>query len=267
VIDSLTHVTPDGRWFGTAFDASESTLLRQMDDTGVEHAAVVGLPGHISNEEVLRVCRAHPDRFLPVGSFDPVASGSTEDVRQRARSELADTGLVGVKLHPRISRFDPLDVRVLAFLDELSEWPQPPVVWLCTFLYYPGGALNRGPVEIIHELVGRFPRVPFLLAHGGGPDLLRLGTAVRSCANAYLDFSFTQTKFSGSSVETDLRYLMSTFEKRLVFGSDFPEISIPQALADFGRISDSCGSEAKRLMLGGNLARLLRFASEPEQTG
>ncbi len=52
IIDSLTHVTPDGRWFNTSHDAREARLLQEMDAAGVERAVVVALAGFIPNEFV-----------------------------------------------------------------------------------------------------------------------------------------------------------------------------------------------------------------------
>lgn len=260
LIDALTHVTSDGKWFSTEHDARVSTLLRQMDSAGVARAAVVGLPGYISNHDVERACAAHRDRFLPVGSFDPTPQ--TNDTLAARVRELHDLGLAGVKLHPRLSRFDPLDASVLEFLDQLGQLQDPPVVWLCSFLYYPGGSLRKPPVETFYELVGRYPEQRFILAHGGGPDFLRVAHAIRSNRNVLLDLSFTQTRFAGSSVDLDIRSLFETFGQRLVFGSDFPEVSLSRALADFERLSAGIDEETRKQVLGGNFRRFLGLSDE-----
>ena len=45
IIDSLTHVTPNGQWFSTSHDASEVRLLREMDEAGVDKAVFSRVPG------------------------------------------------------------------------------------------------------------------------------------------------------------------------------------------------------------------------------
>ena len=107
------------------------------------------------------------------------------------------------------------------------------------------------------RLVGRWPELLFVLVHGGGPDLLRLATAVRPAPNALLDISHTVTHLRDSSVPDDLRHLLATFERRLVFGSDFPE----QDIADARRQLESLAApDAAGRVLGANLQAALGMA-------
>src|ERR1041384_2030081 len=91
ILDSLTHITPDGRWFNTALDASESRLLREMDDTGVEKAVVVALAGAIPNDFVLEACRRHAARLIPGASFNPAAHATPRAAAIAVRQELQAT--------------------------------------------------------------------------------------------------------------------------------------------------------------------------------
>lgn len=228
-------MTPDGRWLVPQYSAGEKDLLFQLDEAGVDKAVLVSLPGLSPNEFVLEVCRRHPGRLLPVGSFNPMAY-SAGGIADGAKKKLMDRGFIGVKLHPRMGRFDLLDPQVGHFLDEVAGWANPPRIWICTFLHYKGGKLAKSPVETLHEIVGRYPGITFILAHAGGPDILRMANAIRDCPNAFLDLSWTLTKYRGSSVETDIRYLVNTFEARMLFGSDFPETRISEAVASLETI-------------------------------
>ena len=73
---------------------------------------------------------------------------------------------------------------------------------------------------------GPQPRPRVRVGARGGPDLLRLATAVRSAPNALIDISYTITRFQGTSVHLDLAHLLTTFDHRLVYGSDFPEAEL-----------------------------------------
>ena len=258
-IDALTHVTPDGRWFATGYDASETNLLRQLDAAGIQSAAVVALADYVSNDFVIELCSRNDGRLLPVGGFNAAAWSTTARVVLEARSQLRDAGLLGIKLHPRFHRYDPLDSRVLALLEEMAAWSASPAIWICTMFHYRNGTLRKGPVEAIYELVNSFPRLRFVLAHGGGPDLLRLATALRPCPNAMLDLSFTLVHFAGSSVETDLRYLLDCFDRRLVFGSDFPEVAVMAARTALERVGAEAKPGAVARVLGQNLADFLEL--------
>lgn len=58
-------------------------LLRHYDECGVEKGCILPLDacesfiGGQSNEEVLRICRSHPDRFVPFVNVDPRANGNS----------------------------------------------------------------------------------------------------------------------------------------------------------------------------------------------
>jgi predicted TIM-barrel fold metal-dependent hydrolase len=257
VVDANAHVSRDGQWFDTGHDASLGRLLGELDAAGIDRAVLTGLPGAISTDDVLALCAEADGRLLPVGPFDPCAHPTPAEACAQARRELSGRGLIGVKLHPRLGRYDVLDDRVLAFLDEIATWEGPPAVWICTFLHVPGLRPRSGPVEALCEIVGRHPDVQFVLAHGGGPDLLSLATAVRSAPNALLDVSFTITRYHGSSVQLDLAHLLTNFENRLVFGSDFPEAEPRRARSLLEELTAGAKPDALPKVLGGNLCRAL----------
>jgi predicted TIM-barrel fold metal-dependent hydrolase len=257
ILDANVHATRDGRWFDSDRDARLGSLLAAMDAAGVDTAVLTGLIGAAPTSDVLALCADAGGRLLPVGAFDPAAHDSPDAVRRAARAELAGHGLRGVKLHPRLGRYDVLDDRVLALLDELAGWEERLGVWICTLLHVPGLRPARGPVEALCELVGRWPELLFVLVHGGGPDLLRLATAVRPSSNALLDVSHTVTHLRGSSVTADLRHLLTMFERRLVFGSDFPEQDIAAARRE---IESLAAPEAAARVLGANLQAALGMA-------
>lgn len=261
IFDSLTHVTPDGRWFNSGLDASEMELLRQMEGAGVARAVVVALAGHIENRFVLNVCQRHPDRLIPCASFNPVAYDKASEPQRSLRAELRGSAYRALKLHPRLNRYDPLDSRCLAVLEELASWEHPLPVWLDTLFYYRGSTLQKPPVDTIHELVGRFPSLTFVLLHGGGSWILQVAEAVRDCPNAFLDISFTLHRYRGSSIDADLRYLLNSFDRRLIFGSDFPEVSIAGALQAFRDIAGNIPAEKCANVLGANLSNILGLES------
>lgn len=255
--DSLTHVTPDGRWFGTKFDAGEDRLLREMDRAGVDRAVVVALAGHIENSYVRAVAARHPDRLIAGLSIDPTASTAEATAVGIAR-ELRDTGpFRALKLHPRLNRYDPLDRRCLDLLQELASWANPPRIWLDTLFYYRGGRLSHNPVETIHRIVNQFPSLQFVLLHGSGTWLMQTAEAIRDCPNAFLDLSFTLCRYEGSSLGVDLGHLLRNFDRRIVFGSDFPEITPAESLEAFARIAGDLSEEKRSGVLGGNLEKIL----------
>lgn len=257
IADSLTHVTANGRWFSTAHDASESRLLQEMDNAGVDKAVVVALAGYIENGFVSAVCARHPHRLIPGASINPAAYPGPREAAAESKALASEGRFAALKLHPRLNEYDPLDSRCLAVLEEMASGDRPLPIWLDTYFRYPGGLLKKPPVETIHELVGRFPSLIFVLLHACGPDILRLAEAVRSSPNCFLDISYTMHRFRGSSVELDLRFLLGEFDQRILFGSDFPEVSITEAVSDFDSLGANLGAKARARILGENLRRVL----------
>lgn len=261
IIDSLTHVTPDGRWFHTGHDASETRLLREMDDAKADHAVVVALAGFISNEFVLEVCRRHSGRLVPGASFDPSTYGTSPEAAREFRSQLRDSPFRVLKLHPRLNRYDPLDSRCLAVLEDLASWKRRIPVWLDGLFHYRGGKLSKPLVETVHEIVGRFPNVDFVLLHGGGSWMPQIAQAVRDCSNAFIDLSLTLYRHGegSGSLWLDMRHLLGVFDRRMVTGSDFPEVAVPAALDCFRRLSAGVAPDKSANVLGNNLARILNL--------
>jgi len=259
ILDSLTHVTPNGKWFKTSHDASEKRLLGQLEEAKVSRAVVVALAEHIENRFVLEVCKRHPQRLIPCASFNPAGLADPAAVPSALRAELKESEFKALKLHPRLNQYDPLDPRCLAVLDEVASWEHPLPIWLDTLFYFREASLRKPLVDTIHELVSRFSTVPFVLLHGGGSWILQVAEAIRDCPNAFLDISFTLHRYRSSSIEGDIRYLVNTFDRRLVFGSDFPEIGVGSAIETFREIAHGLPAEKCNNVLGANLSRILNL--------
>jgi uncharacterized protein len=257
ICDSLTHVTTDGSWFHTNYDASEARLVRELEISQIGRAVVVALAGFIRNDFVLEVCQRHPELLIAGASFNPAAYITGEQAARELRAELYQQPYHVLKLHPRLNRYDPLDERCLAVLAELASWARPLPVWLDSLFHFRGGVLQQPVVETIHMLVNRFSALTFVILHSGGSWVLQVAEAISDCPNVFLDLSFVVQRYVGSSVWNDLQYLLRRFDQRLVFGSDFPEISPAAALADFERLAEGLPVDKRENILSKNLMKIL----------
>ena len=252
--DSLTHVTPDGTWLGTTrHDARCERLLAELDRCAPARACLVAIAGVIDNETVIDAARRYPDRFVPIGSLNPAAFESELEVVD-AVGLLAAEGFAGLKLHPRLNGYDPLHVKVIRALRAAGD--RGLVVFLDTLFRQSGRATRNAP-DLIDALAVAAPQTNIILLHGGGSQVLAVSEVVAAHSNLVLDLSFTIHRFSGSSVDNDLQFLMRTFDRRFVVGSDFPEY---EPLATRDRVLDLCEEldPAQRAnVLAENLERLL----------
>ena len=68
----------------------------------------------------------------------------------------------------------------------------------------------------------------FILMHGGGPDLLKYYEKFRFNENVYLDLSYTIHHYKNTSLENDIIFLFKKFDKRIVTGTDYPDIKFKE---------------------------------------
>lgn len=259
IIDSLTHITPDGGWFGTHHDASVERLLREMDKACVDKAVVVALAEYIENEFVSKVCKQHSDRLIPGASLNPGGYASSREAARATRCLFANEEYEILKLHPRLHGYDPLDNRCLAILEETASCSRPISVWLDTLFRSNKCILKKAPVDTIHELAVRFPNLRFILLHSCGTQLLQLAEFVGAFSNLILDISLTILYYSPSSLQSDICFLLSKRDLKVIVGSDFPEYTQSQYLSALNRYSSEiCLSDEKYKNIAGiNLLNIL----------
>jgi len=257
--DSLVHTTPDGSWLGAdRFDASVIRLTDDMAAAGVGRACLVAIAGFIDNQHVLEVASGNPGRFVPIGSIDPCSLPGGEV--DEAVADIAAQGFAGLKLHPRLNEYDPLDERCLDAIRGAGRHGL--VLFLDTF-FRQRGVPTRHPLDVIDHIAIACPDTQIVLLHGAGAALLETSELVRLHKQLVLDVSFTLLKYAGSSLDDDLRYLFSRLDQRVVAGSDFPEYLPSEALARVENMMDGLPPEKRQNVLYDNLARI--FSSYMEQ--
>ena len=229
--DSLTHVTADGSWFGERHcDASLPRLLSDMDTAGVYRACLVSIAGYVDNEVILASAKARPDRFVPIAGINPSILATTRRVEAVIRQVKA-AGFAGIKLHPRLNGFDPLDPKMIAAVEACGE--QGLVVLLDTLFRRKGLATRHAP-DVIDFLAAACPDTRILLLHGTGPTMMELYEIVRCNDHLMLDLSFTMMRYRGSDrLDADMNFLFKSTDQLVTIGSDFPEYSPAATLQRF----------------------------------
>ena len=241
--DSLTHVTGDGSWFGERLcDASLPTLLTQMKTAEAYRACLVSIAGYVDNEVIIASAHAYPEQFVPIAGLNPAVMATTRRV-EHAVKQIRQRGFAGIKLHPRLNGYDPVDPKALAAIDMAGE--QGLVVLLDTLFRRPGLATRHAP-DVIDALAAACPHTRMLLLHGTGPTMMELYEIVRCYDNLRLDLSFTMMRYRGSSrLDADMNFLIRTTDQLVTIGSDFPEYALPDIVPRFQALSE--GAEPHRL--------------------
>jgi predicted TIM-barrel fold metal-dependent hydrolase len=256
LFDSLTHITGDGSWLGEKrCDASLPKLLEDMDDADVQRACLVAIADYVDNDVVIETARMHPKRFVPIAGLNPSRLPTLRRV-EAAIADLAARGFAGIKLHPRLNGYDPLDAKSVTAFEAAAKHG---LVVLLDTLFRQRGLATRNAPDTIDWLTNACPDTHILLLHAGGPSMLDLFEIVRANPNLMIDFSFTIMRYAGSRLELDMRYFFETTDQLATIGSDFPEYSPRQMLARFKTLTANLEPHRLENITHRNLERL--FAS------
>lgn len=262
LFDSLTHVTRDGSWMGERrYDASLDKLLQDMNTADVRRACLVAIADYMDNEVVINAARAHPDRFVPIAGLNPRTLPTLRRVEAVVK-EIADEGFAGIKLHPRLNGYDPLDAKCITVFEVAAEHG---LVILLDTLFRQRGLATRNAPDTIDYLANVCPDTRVLLLHAAGPSMLELFEIVRANPNLMLDFSFSIMRYAGSRLDEDMRYFFQTTDQLVTIGSDFPEYTPQQVLERFGRLAEGIESQRIQNILHGNLTRLFAGYQVPSR--
>lgn len=225
---------------GTAED-----LLQQCRKSGIDRCVVFATataPHQVElvNDHIARSAREHPE-LIGVGTMHPAYEDMEDELRR-----MKELGLVGVKLHPDIQRFDLDDER----LWPMFEWMESENFILVAHTgdyRYDYSAPRR-----MARIAKAFPRLRCVAAHFGGwsewseaRDCLRLD-------NVYMDTSSTLSYGAWDAA----RRAFDTFDPtHIFFGTDYPLWDPAEELQRF--LSLKLGDRLNEMVLGENFENFL----------
>lgn len=225
VMDALTHVTEDGKWYDTAHDASEERLLGTFDRR-LRKALLVGMEEE-KNNHLLSVSRRHPDKFIPIAAIELKPGDSTDRLEEKI-IDFKRMGFRGIKIHPRrlnMNLANPCISRAVGLAGRHRL-----VSLLCTVHRAPLPPLKRPLYDILHQICDENRNSKLVLLHGGYFEVLATSEIIIPFEHVLLDLSFTIIRFQDTHIVEDIRYLFKAFDRRLCLGSDFPEYTMKEVL-------------------------------------
>lgn len=263
LFDSLTHITADGSWMGERnYDASLSRLLNEMDRANVGRACLVTIADHGDNDVTLAAARAYPTRFIPIAGLNPKRLPTLRRV-EKVVANIAAQGFAGIKLHPRLNGYDPLDAKCIAAIESAANLGQ--VIFLDTLFRQRGLATRHAP-DVIDYLAAACPETRMVLLHGTGPTIMELYEIVRCNDNLLLDLSFTIMRYRGSDrLDDDMHFLFKTTDQLITIGSDFPEYTPSETLERFNQLTTGIETHRLENILYRNLEKLFDDYSPPHK--
>lgn len=241
VIDFHGHV---GNWETIGMRDDPVRMLHAMDAAGVDRACVFDIfhpDGGMGNDATAAFVSRHPDRFIGFAYVSPMMPETIEPELTRAIDEL---GFAAIKIYPPYTPY-PLDHEA----------------WHPIFAF----AADRGLVVISHtdagelsqpaglaEAARHFRQATFVAGHAGNVEPARTQAiqAARQLPNYYVETCSTYRE--PGVIE---RLVAEAGAGKVLFGTDQP---LMDPRSQLGKIMTAdIDDEARRLVIGGNAARLL----------
>lgn len=244
---------------GPNYDARLESLIAQLDASEVDKvmisAEAVDVPyiKRIENEFVGQCCAKHPDRLIGFGAVHPLE----KDAPGRFERDVERHGLKGLKLHPRFQGVSAVDPRILPLAERAAGMGLP--IAVDAMLWKPTPLSIQLPINI-DLLCKRVPDANIILCHAGGFRFLDALAVVIANDNAYLEISTVLTYFHDTPFEDQFMFILKQAgAKRLIYGSDYPQVPLQSCYEDSRAILAKHGFSEDDLtfIFGGTFASLL----------
>ena len=243
VMDCHCHLGPNRRL--KSLDTSVESVVRVMDQLGVDIAAVSAIPAAMSgiipegNDQVIDALQRYPDRFFGYMVVNP----QYPEVAAAELKRCLGAGLRGIKVHyMQGTRY---------------EEPCYDQVWEFAAAHNLPILAHAGGKDILeYELLfTRFPTVTWILAHAGIADpeiYLQVGKKYENVV--------IETCFSGCPRGLIEYFVDGELEDKIIWGSDVAFMSAAPQLGRvlFARITP----EQKAKILGLNARRIFRMPKQ-----
>ncbi|AOL15489.1 amidohydrolase [Sulfolobus sp. A20] len=192
------------------------------------------------------------DRIIKFISIDPLKHNAVEELRKLIK----EYEPVGVKLHPQLQGFHPLDERALKVYDVINQHGLVTVFHTGTSGIGAGVKsqirLDYGRPIYFDEIAVRFQDTKIVLAHFGWPWTEEAIAISLHKPNVYLDLSGWAPKYIPDVI---WKYAKRLNEK-LLFGSDFPLIKPERWVKEFSEVNIS--QDVKDRILKYNAENLIK---------
>lgn len=209
VYDTHTHI---GAAVHSGQTYTADDLLRDMDRAGIDRSLVIPFPvvadHRAAHDEIGRAVGAHPDRLT--GAACLPAFLPREEFREEVRRCVDRYGFRALKIQPQ---YQPVNV----FSSRSDYIFETALDHRLAVVCHTGTGIPLSLPALFMMPARRFPDLPLILAHCGGPLLaLEAIVAASFCPNLYLELS--------SVLPHQIATVLAHVEPaRLMIGSDLPE--------------------------------------------
>jgi len=233
VFDTHVHLWEGEQSYNKYISELDSTR-QQVTKFGAILIARKGEPERTKqkNDELIALSHKH-QKLVPICSVHPLDG----DTAVHELKRLATLGVTTIKLHPHTQQFDVTDPRVLSLCRLAGE--------LGIAILMDNAAIKPGDCENLFDLAVKCPKTKFIFAHLGALsfrfwNIIPVARTAKGFFedNIYFDISATVTIMADSPIEEEFIWTIKNVGiDRVFLGSDFPQITLKQAVDALERLN------------------------------
>ncbi len=205
-------------------------LSDELAAADVERGLVLHLEHQGVNGADFAAAIQENDRLEAFFNIDPHSGSAKEDLVHA----IQELGFCGLKLHPRIQKFDLRNQAVIDLIRLAGTNGVPTLI----DAFPDGSALMNGfnPLDFSY-VAQKCPESKIIIAHMGGHYVLDMMFLAKRLPNVYFDFSYSLLYYRGSSIPQNMVYAMKSMKcEKIFFGSDYPDRTIKEAIDESKKI-------------------------------
>jgi len=218
VIDCHINISSNGSWFNTNHVASYENITIQIEEAGIDKAVLIAMPGACNNDYFYNDI-INRDKFWIFGNID----FQNIDLSFKQITEL---NLDGVKIHPRFQNVSFHELDMLGVLSRLNDLALP--LMICGWQQSSTICIKELCPLNVDLYAKKYSHIKFIISHLGGHKFWDAFTVARSNNNVFLDCSYFLSIFKNTSLENDFFTMLPFIDKKVFFGSDYPEVCISE---------------------------------------
>ena len=237
-------------------EKSLGDIIHEMDEAGIDKAVIVAADYSsaygavmVTNEDVSRMAKQHPDRFIPFCSVDPSLGRLAVDQLELAVAKL---GAQGLKLVPPMQGFRFDDPRYDPLWQKAAELDI--IVWTHAAHQKstPGTDARLGQPMLVESVALKFPGLKIVLGHCGFPWVWESWSLASRHPNLYVDISAYKDLYDQFPWQA---YTTGGTENKLLFATDNPIFGFSDCVEAVRKLP--IGENFKSAILGTNAQALL----------
>lgn len=251
VIDTHINVSPDGKWFNTNHDASIDKVLENMSNANIAKGILISTPTASENSHVKKCLHDYPDKFKALGFIDFEQGNYIDQAKQ-----LLDWGFSGIKIHPRIQGVDICSDEYNGLWEYFDQ--NNMIVHIDGYLQLVNHKVSiKQILPLAYENhIRDYKNVTFIYGHSGFHKVFDCLFLTRSYANFYCNICYSINFIHQTSLEKDYKFFLERCDQKIVFASDFPELSTKSAIEKHLSLMEGFDIEKKNNVFYNNALKI-----------